>query len=191
MSAEDAVRQYLAYLDDPSGARDSDRIEELERRLGESADPIEKIKLASELYRAQNVDGSQYRQAFVDEARAWAEENGVVTEAFLQLGVPVEDLREAGFDVGGRARRPRGRSASAPAADRTRAPRVNVEDIREAALRISGPFTLSELRGLVGGTPATVRKALDGLLADGRVVDEGRDRNWSGRGRAPHLYRRA
>jgi hypothetical protein len=188
MSGEAAVRQYLAFLDDPAGARDSDHITDLERRLGESDDPIEKIKLASELYRAQNVDGSQYRQAFVAEAREWAEENGVVTEAFLQLGVPVEDLREAGFDVGGRPRR--GRPPTSSSAERTRAPRVSVEDIREAALRISGPFTLAELRSLVGGTPATVRKALDGLLADGRVVDEGRDRNWTGRGRSPHLYRR-
>jgi DNA-binding transcriptional ArsR family regulator len=186
VTSEEAVRRYLAFLADPAAARDDDRIADLEGRLGETADPIEKIKIASELYRAQNVDGSEYRDGFVAEAKAWAEENGIVSEAFLQLGVPIEDLREAGFEVG---RRPRGGERPA-VGGRSRAPRVSVEEIRDTALRVSGPFTVSELRALVGGTPATVRKALDGLLEDGRLVDLGPDKDWSGRGRAPHLYRR-
>lgn len=188
MTAEEAVRRYLSFLADPSGVRDDERIAELERGLAESTDPIDKIKLASELYRAQNVDGSEYRDAFVAHAKEWAEENGVVSEAFQQLGVPDEDLRAAGFSVGRGPRRPR--SGSGPDGPRTRAPRVSVEEIREAALRVSGPFTVSELRGIVGGTPATVRKALDGLLEDGRIIDLGPDKEWAGRGRAPHLYRR-
>lgn len=188
MTAEEAVRRYLSYLADPTAVQDDERIGDLERRLAETEDPIEKIKLASELYRAQHVDGSEYRDAFIAEAKGWADENGVVSEAFLQLGVPAEDLRDAGFDVGRRGRR-----GDRPAGSngRSRAPRVSVEEIRDAALRVSGPFTVSELRGLVGGTPATVRKALDGLLEDGRLVDLGPDRNWTGRGRAPHLYRRS
>lgn len=188
MTGEEAVRRYLAYLADPAAVRDEERIDDLEKRIAETEDPIEKIKLASELYRAQHVDGSEYREAFVAEAKQWADDNGVVSEAFLQLGVPAEDLREAGFDVG---RQGRGRDRTVTSSGRTRAPRVSVEEIRDAALRVSGPFTVSELRALVGGTPATVRKALDGLLEDGRLVDLGPDRNWTGRGRSPHLYRRA
>jgi hypothetical protein len=188
VTGEEAVRRYLAYLADPAAVRDEERIADLERRIGDTDDPIEKIKLASELYRAQNVDGSEYREAFVAQAKAWAEDNGVVSEAFLQLGVPAEDLRDAGFDVG---RRGRGGERASSSGTRGRAPRVSVEEIRDAALRVSGPFTVSELRALVGGTPATVRKALDGLLEEGRLVDLGPDRDWSGRGRSPHLYRRS
>ncbi len=70
MTSEEAVRRYLSFLADPSAARDEERIADLERRIGETTDPIEKIKLASELYRAQNVDGSEYRDAFVAEAKA-------------------------------------------------------------------------------------------------------------------------
>lgn len=185
-SGEEAVRRYLAFLSDPSNARDEDRIADLEQSLAQADDPIEKIKLASELYRAQNVDGSQFRTEFIATAKQWADDNGVVSEAFLQMGVPVEDLRQAGFDVGrGPARRSGTREAT-----RQRARRVGVDEIRDAALRISGPFTVSELRDIVGSTPATVRKALDTLLAEDRVEDLGPDRNWSGRGRAPHLYRR-
>jgi DNA-binding transcriptional ArsR family regulator len=184
--AEEAVRRYLNFLADPSSVHDESRVAELERRLGKSGDPIEKIRLASELYRAQHVDGSEYREAFVAHARAWAEREGIVPEAFAQLGVPAEDLREAGFAVGGRA----ARSSQPSSGGRTRARRVNVDEIKETALRISGPFTASELRDLAGGTPATVRKALDALEEDGRIVDLGPDRNWQGRGRAPHLYRR-
>lgn len=185
-SGEEAVRRYLAFLADPANARDENRVTELERSLAEADDPIEKIKLASELYRARNVDGSQFRADFVAEAKAWADENGIVSDAFLQMGVPIEDLRQAGFDVG----RGPSRRSGAKEAGRQRAARVGVAEIRDAALRISGPFTVSELRDIVGGTPATVRKALDSLLAEDRVADLGPDRNWAGRGRAPHLYRR-
>lgn len=186
VTGEEAVRRYLAYLTDPSGMRDDERIDQLERKLSSATDPIEKIRLASDLYRAQNVDGAEFRDGFVTHAKAWAEDNGIVAEAFLQMGVPAEDLRAAGFTVGRAAR-----SADGDRTSGRRAPRVSVEEIRDRALRISGPFTTSELRDLVGGTPATVRKALDGLLAEGKVVDLGPDRNWSSRGRAPNLYRRA
>lgn len=188
MTGEEAVRRYLAFVADPSTMRDEEKIAGLERSLAEADDPIQRIRLASDLYRARNVDSSEFRRDFIAEAKAWAEENGIVAEAFLELGVPAQDLREAGFDVGrGRTTSRSGRSE----APRQRAARVGVDEIRERAMRISGSFTTSELRDLVGGTPATVRKALDGLLSEGRLVDLGPDRNWSSRGRAPHLYRRA
>jgi hypothetical protein len=180
MTGEEAVRRYLAYLEDPEGVRDGAAIADLEARLAKAQDPIEKIRLASELYRAEHVDGSEYRRAFVEHAKGWADAQGIVAEAFVRLGVPVEDLRDAGFPVG-RSRRSR------PA--RARAARVSVEDLKRAALAMTGPFSAADLRGAAGGTPATVRKAIDALREDGRLVDLGPDRSWTGRGRSPHLYR--
>ncbi len=46
---------------------------------------------------------------------------------------------------------------------------------------------MSDFRTSGGGTPATVRKALDGLLAEGQVIDEGRGTGPDGGGH--HLYR--
>jgi predicted ArsR family transcriptional regulator len=51
------------------------------------------------------------------------------------------------------------------------------------------PFTVAEATGAVGGSPMTVKKALDELIEAGRIERLGPVSDWSGRGRAPNAYR--
>lgn len=188
---EDAVRRYLTWISDPSSLRDETLIAELERKIDAADDPIEKIHLASDLHRARQVDGTSLRREFVSVARAWAEAQGIVPEAFLELGVPAEDLRRAGLDV----RVAPTRRAEVGTVDRpgrptaTRARRTSVEDIRAGARSFDGPFTIADLRDRVGGSPATVRKALDAMVDAGEVENLGAADDWPGPGRPPHRYR--
>ncbi|QGG95001.1 helix-turn-helix domain-containing protein [Actinomarinicola tropica] len=189
--AEDAVRRYLSWITDPGSVRDEALIAELERKIADASDPIEKIHLASDLHRARQVDGSSLRREFLAVARRWADAQGIVPEAFLELGVPAEDLRHAGFDVGA----PMGRRAEVGTVDRPgratgrRAPRASVEDIRAGARSFDGPFTIADLRDRVGGSPATVRKALEAMVEAGEVRNLGAADDWPGPGRPPHRYR--
>lgn len=188
---EAAVRRYLTWMTDPASLRDEDRIAELERKIAEASDPIEKIHLASDLHRARQVDGTTLRREFVAAARRWAEANGIVPEAFLELGVPAEDLRHAGFDVATvPVRRSEVGTVDRPGrAPVRRAARTSVEDIRAGARSFDGPFTIADLRDRVGGSPATVRKALEGMVAAGEVENLGAADDWPGPGRPPHRYR--
>ena len=50
-------------------------------------------------------------------------------------------------------------------------------------------FTLAQLAGKAGGgSPVTVRKAVDELIAEGFVAKLGPDANHTGPGRAPTIY---
>ncbi len=183
---EGAVRRYLEFLEDPSSARDEALVAELEANVAAATDPIEKIHLASDLHRARQVDGDELRRAFVAVARRWAEEHGVVTEAFRTLGVPDADLRAAGFEVPRVAGR-RAEVGTEPAgrAPGRRAPRATIDDVRAAARSFDGPFTIADLRDRAGGSPATARKALDAMVAEGTVEALGPTPGWAGPGRPP------
>ena len=183
---EEAVRRYLTWIADPASLRDEDRIRELHAQIDAATDPIEKIRLASDLHRAQTDDGTDVRDAFAAVARRWADANGIVPEAFLQMGVPADDLGRAGFDVPRRTGRRN--ETGTVAGSRSRARRVSIDEIRDAARAFTEPFTIADLRDRVGGSPATVRKALDALVADGAIENLGSDPDWSGRGRPPARY---
>lgn len=190
---EGAIRRYLEFLDDPSSALDEAKVAELEAKVAAASDPIEKIHLASDLHRARQVDGAALRRGFVAVARRWAEAQGIVPEAFRTLGVPDDDLRAAGFDLP----RVRGRRAEVgtepPGGGGTpvsRAPRATIDDIRAAAQSFDGPFTIADLRDRAGGSPATVRKALDAMVAEGSVDALGPTPGWPGPGRPPLRFAR-
>lgn len=187
---EDAIRRYLAWIDDPTSLRDEQRIAELMAKIDAAGDPIEKIHLASDLHRVQQVDGSELRERFVAVARRWAGANGIVPEAFLQLGVPASDLRRAGFDVHAPAGRPSRRSeVGTVGAGTGSARRTTVEEIRAAARSFEEPFTVADLRDRVGGSPGTVRRALDAMIDAGEVEPLGAADGWTGPGRPPHRFR--
>ncbi len=184
---EEAIRRYLEFVDDPASARDDARIAELEAKIAAASDPIEKIHLASDLHRARQVDGDHLRREFVAVARRWAEAQGIVPEAFRALGVPDQDLHAAGFDIGRPATR-RAEVGTVGAGQRQRAPRASIDDIRSAARSFDGPFTIADLRDRAGGSPATVRKALDALVSEGVITALGAAPNWTGPGRPPHRF---
>ena len=127
---EDAVRRYLTWIEDPGSLRDEGHIADLRSKIDAASDPIEKIHLASDLHRAMQVDGTELRDRFVAVAKRWAHANGIVPEAFLQLGVPADDLRQAGFDVSGSPRRRSDVGTVGPSS--RRATRTSTEEIRAA-----------------------------------------------------------
>lgn len=182
MMAEDAVRTYLTYLQDPSSFRDLDEVNRLTGAAEAASDPLEKLKLLSAAQRADEVDGSAYEAGFVAHAKEWAERERVTAEAFKALGVPTDVLAAAGL-VRRRAAKP-----TTPGR-RTRSQGVSVAHVIEAIP--SEPFRIRDVMEATGASLQTVRKAVRTLLEQGAVLDLGPDQDWDGRGRTPTLYRRA
>lgn len=188
VDGEGAVRLYLMYLSDPDSLRDEARINALTADVEKAKDPIDKLRALAELERARAVDPSQFREGFVRNAKAWADEQGIGPGAFRELGVPEDALAEAGFDVGTRRGRGRGGRRGVVSGGRQRAKAVPAEDIKRQVLELSGPFTLSDVMERAGGSPATVRKAVEDLVESGKVEKLGPAADHSGRGRAPTQY---
>jgi hypothetical protein len=192
IDAEGAVRLYLLYLEDPSKLRDESEIQRKTQAVLDAEDPIDKLKALADLERVAKVDEEPLRKGFVEHAKAWAEPQGIPVTAFRELQVPDEVLREAGFDVPVTSPRRR-RGAGAPASNdgRQRAKAVPVEDIKSYVLQQTGTFVLTDVMNGVGGSPATVRKAVDDLVESGQVERLGPVPDYQGRGRAPIQYNRS
>jgi hypothetical protein len=185
--AESAVRQYLLFLEDPTKLRDDTEIQKRTQAVLDAKDPIDKLKALAELERVAKIDEGPLREGFVKHARTWAEESSVPLSAFRELRVADDVLREAGFDVPV-ARRGRGRG---PGEGRQRAKAVPVDEIKNFVLGLKGTFILTDVMGGVGGSQATVRKAIDELIEGGQVEKLGPMPDYSGRGRAPVQYSRS
>jgi predicted transcriptional regulator len=74
---------------------------------------------------------------------------------------------------------------------RQRAKAVPVEDIKAFILNQKGTFILTDVMSGVGGSQATVRKAVDELIEAGQVEKLGPVPDYSGRGRVPLQYSRS
>jgi hypothetical protein len=198
---ERAVRRYLLYLDDPAQLRDEAELQRKTQAVLDAEDPIEKLKAIADLERVASVDEEPLRSGFVAHARAWAEAAGVPVTSFRELGVPDDVLREAGFDVPVASGRSRGRRSGSASTEggagtgaggsgevRQRAKAVPVEQVKAFILTQEGNFILTDVISGVGGSPATVRKAIDELIHAGQVAKLGPVPDYQGRGRAPHRY---
>jgi hypothetical protein len=183
-AAEEAVRTYLTALKDPTALRNDDQIAKLERDLQQSNDQVKRVIIRQRLIEAQTPSVEQYEAAFVEHAKAWAEQEGVTADAFTSEGVPPAVLRRAGFQVrAGRGRsRPSGRRSGA------RRSRVTADQVRKAIPR--GSFTIKQLEERTGASTAVVRKVVHEEVEAGRVKEVGRDADHSGPGRAPVVYRK-
>lgn len=185
-SAEDAVRRYLAWIDDPDSAVDQDALEAAEAAFAEADDPLQRLHAAAARERASATDVAALERDFVAHAKAYADANHIPATAFAAVGVGADVLNRAGFAIGAG----RGRRSSAAAAPR-RAPQVSAEAIKAAVDQVGERFTLAQLAEAAGGgSPATVRKAVDELIAAGRVTKLGPDPDHQGPGRAPTQYQR-
>lgn len=181
---EAAVRSYLRWRQDPdSVAADTS---EIDARIEASDDPVERVKLRSERERLAD-QGPQLEAAFVAVARTWAQEQGVTADALLAEGAERRVLAEAGM-LTGTPRTSRGARAGSSGGGSTR---VRREDIAEhiRGLRQGTTFTTATIANDAGGSPATVRKVFDDLLAEGVITEEGKDHVGPGRPRT--LYARA
>lgn len=185
---EAAVRRYLGWLDDPSSVIDEDAVAKADQAFATASDPIDRLHAAAARERARAADVDKIAADFVAHARAYADAEGIPVEAFRALGVGDDVLAAAGFDVpltgrsGGRAR-----AAGRPASPR--GPQVSVSQLKSTAAGGPKRFTLAQLADRAGGgSPATVKKAVDELIADGLAVKVGPDPAHQGPGRAPTLY---
>jgi hypothetical protein len=184
--SEGAVRLYLLYLEDPAKLRDTAEIQKKTQAVLDAKDPIDKLRALAELERASEVDEVPLREGFVKHAKAWSDEQQIPVSAFTELRVPDDVLREAGFDVPTKARR--GRRAGPSEPRRQRAKAVPAEEIKTYVLNQRGTFVLADITSGVGGSPATIRKAVDELVESGQVEKLGPMPDYHGRGRAPTQY---
>lgn len=196
-AAEEAIRRYLLWLNDPGSIVDVEAIEEAERVAKQTSDVIEKLKALSRVENMRLGDSRAVKQAFLDHARAWGDEHEISAASWIRLGVPPEVLREAGITADRSAGRPSAgaaaaRSSSRPPANRTAGTRresVSINQIVSHVQTMTGPFVLTDIADQVGGSPMTIRKAVDQLVAAGTVERLGSDPQHNGRGRAPIRYR--
>lgn len=192
-SPETAVRSYLRWLEDPASAVDERAVARADEALVRASDPIERLHALAARDRARTADADALIEAFVAQAKAWADREDITVAAFQEIGVPADVLTRAGFTVvrrrsTGGARRTR----AARTAGAVRAPQMPVDTIKSAVLRLPARFTLADVaREAGGGSPQTVRKAVDELISAGTVTKLGPDEGHQGPGRAPTVYRLA
>lgn len=187
----DGIRAYLDGLgasDKPLVDREA--VKALKAQIRSETDSINRLKLLAELAREEvgkTADRSGDEAVFLAEAKAWAEGEDIPVSAFQALGVPDDVLKRAGFTV---------TAASAPAratrsSSGTRAPRLAIEDVEQAARSLPGEWRLADLAAKLDRDPTTTRNYLKKLMAAGTVTEIGDDPSHDGRGRAPKLYKTA
>ena len=128
-----------------------------------------------------------YDQAFIEQAKGWADEQGVPGEVFEEMGVRSDVLEAAGFY--GRARKTRGHRRASATAARVPAPRrasVKSDALETGILGLSEPFSVRDVSEKVGGSTITVTKAIERLEAQGKIKSAGERANE--RGRASRLW---
>lgn len=191
-SPEQAVRRYLAWVADPDSAVDQDAVDAADAAFAAATDPIAKLHAAAARERAASADVSAIEHDFVVHAKAYADAEAIPAAAFEALGVGVDVLKQAGFAVATpRGRRRASSSGTAPirSSGTPRAAQVSVAAIKSVAVQMPKQFTLGQLADKAGGgSPVTVRKAVDELIAEGRAAKLGPAPDHQGPGRAPTLY---
>ena len=183
-TAEAAIRNYLLFLEDPAKLIDHEFIEQMQRKAEAATDPIDRLMAYAQLERAQNLHDSTYELEFVFHAKSWAETNNVGASAFRRLGVEDDVLRSAGI-LADDGRRGRKVNKQEPTPGRGS---VSVERIKAHVRSLHGTFTLADVQSAVGGSPMTVRKGVQELVAVGAIVRIGPTPGWKGRGRAPIVF---
>jgi hypothetical protein len=188
---EVAVRRYLQSRRDPSTLIDSVEIDRLQQQIDTSGDPIEQLRLMSQLERAKQVDLSHIEHDFIRCAKQWAEANDVSVSAFRTLGVPEATLRAAGL-ISGSGRKPgrpkADRSARAPRSSGRSSGNVSIEQVKAHVGSLSERFTLNDVVDGVKASSMTVRKAVTEMVDAGQVRRLGPAQDHAGRGRAPIEY---
>jgi hypothetical protein len=188
ISPEAAVRRYLEWIEDPRSLVDEEAVAKAEAAVAEAGDALTRLHALADLERARQADSEAVTADFVAHAKAYAEAQSVPVSAYQASGVDDDVLRQAGFEVG--SRRGRRADGARPAGGAgSRAPKVSIEELKAATLRLPRQFTLAELAETAGGgSPQTVRKAVDELIAAGKARSLGPKPDHHGRGRAPTLY---
>jgi hypothetical protein len=184
---ETAVREYLVWITDPTQLIDAELVARLEGEAATVTDPIAKLRALSRLEHAKAVDGERFKLSFIKHAKQWADDNQITAAAFRELGVDDTILRAAG--IGLSAGSGRDKRLAPPAGSTTTIRSVSSGQIKAEVSAWVGEFTLGDVVTKVGGSPMTVRKAVDELVETGVVHRLGPLQHHTGRGRAPIVYR--
>jgi hypothetical protein len=186
-ASETAVRNYLTFLNDPDSLVDQAAVKKLQSDVEQAKDPIDKVRAISQLENARRGDPDVYRQGFVENAKPWAEAEGVAPSAFEQMGVPQDVLREAGF-LGGLTRKAKklAKGVTKGAASAQRRPSMKAGELERGILALGEPFSVKDVSEKVGGSMLTVRAAIDRLEAQGRIMPAGE--RTGGRGRSSKVW---
>lgn len=179
LNPEEVIRTYLMSLEDPSLLVDTATVSELEKEVADASDPIDKLRALAALSRARVPDIESVRQGFVRHARTWAEKNDIPLATFAELGVSRDVLKSAGL------------AGKTPENPSPRPKAVTAKDIERALVRTEGVFTLADVGRDIGGSPMTVRKAVEHLVKSGQLIKLGVDPQWTGPGRAPLQFRKS
>lgn len=182
--AEQAVEVYLATIGKPKPrGRQARQKPDFETATKGITDPLGKLAaIKAERERVANiVVGDPAEEGFIKYGKVWAKIHDYDREDFAALGVSKRVL-DAVF--GGSA--PRANAAS------NRAPRVSTKDIVDSITKKAAGtwLTVSGVMREAGGSPATVRKVLDGLSAAGTLTEPIDDPKHSGKGRAAKVWER-
>lgn len=179
-----AVREYLQFLEDPEQLRNVDAIEATKDELQRATDPLDRLKVLTRLERLQNPSVDEYRDRFIEHAKAWADANDVPPTSFATLGVRQEVLRAAGLITR------RASSAASPPPRVAAQKNTSVDAVRAVIGSLAGSFSLTDVRHASGASPMTARKAINQLIQEGSVERVGPDPHRTGQGRAHILFRR-
>src|SRR5688500_12158202 len=68
-AAEQAIRRYMQWLEDPESIVDNAAIEEAEQEARRTTDVLEKLKALSRVERLRTGDEAAVKQAFLEHAR--------------------------------------------------------------------------------------------------------------------------
>lgn len=175
-----AVRQYLLSLSSPEALVDEAAVKAAEKKVAGASDPLDKLLAISELEALRNPDTAGLRAEFVAVAKEFSDSKNISPASWKSMGVGDDVLREAGIISGTPKATPRSHQRT----------RVSQDEVR-ATIPTQGSFSLAQLSDMSGATTATVTKVVKDLVADGKVVELGPDKDHSGRGRAPMMYRKA
>ena len=188
-TTDDAVRKYLQFLQDPASLVDPAEVARLSELVTSATDPLARLRAVTDLQRIQHSDGAAFRMAFITHAKGWAEQNDIPVESFAELGVDTATLREAGFDVKHvQSTRGRGAKSKRSGSKSSNRPPVSADEIKTVIVGRKGKFTLADVAQTAGGSPMTVRKAVEELIRDGAIERIGPTPNWKRQGRAPILF---
>jgi hypothetical protein len=184
--AELAVKAYLATIGKPKPrGRQARPKADFEAATKGITDPLAKLAaIKAERERVANVAiGNPAEEAFIQYGKTWARIHDYMREDFAALGVQKRVL-DATFGAGSRAMT----AGVTPA----RASRIDTKQLADAVVaKPAGTWvTVAGVMREVGGSPATVRKVLDRLSADGTLTHPFDDPKHAAKGRAPKVWER-
>lgn len=170
---EKAVRDYLAFLINPSDYIDKRLVNQLQRKFDKEKDPVAKVALWQQIVDAKIPNGSKVQAAFIKNAKNWSESTGISVDTLIEVfNVPRGVLRDAGFNVRTTQYKPRVTSAKV-----------------RACIEEQGEFAISDIVEMTGASDAGVRNVVREMENERRVEIIGKDKSGDGNGKKPLRYR--